>query len=282
MSRKLNIACLQTSPRPDFESALSEALRLAERAVDRGAQFLALPEYCGGLRSQGARIVPPSSTEQSHPVLAGLRAFASERRVWILIGSLAITAAHGRIMNRGFVLDDNGSIVSRYDKIHMFDIQLSESEVYRESDTVTPGTEAVMTGTPWGMVGHTICYDLRFPGLFRDMAKAGAAIITIPAAFTRKTGEAHWIVLNRARAIENTCFVVSPCATGSVPGGGACFGHSLVVDPWGEVLADGGTGPGVVSAVMDLEHVADVRRRIPSLDHDRQYTRRWKEGKKAA
>ena len=282
MSRMLNIACLQTRPRPDFETSLSEALQLAERAVDRGAQFLALPEYCGGLRSQGAQIRPPSSTEQLHPVLSGLRAFASERRVWILIGSLAISAEHGRIINRGFVLDDRGSIKSRYDKIHLFDIQLSSSEVFRESDTVTPGTEVVMTGTPWGMIGHTICYDLRFPGLFRDMAKAGAGIITIPAAFTKKTGEAHWTVLNRARAIENTCFVVSPCATGAVPGGGECFGHSLIVDPWGEVLADGGTDPGVVSAVVDLDRVGEIRRQIPSLDHDRPYTRRWEHGKEAA
>ncbi len=282
MSRMLNIACLQTRPRPDFEASLSEALQLAERAVDLGAQFLALPEYCGGLRSRGARILPPSSTEQAHPVLAGLRAFASERRVWMLIGSLAISADHGRIINRGFVLDDRGSIRSRYDKIHLFDIQLSKSEVFRESDTVTPGTEVVMTRTPWGMIGHTICYDLRFPGLFRDMAKAGAGIITIPAAFTKKTGEAHWIVLNRARAIENTCFVVSPCATGSVPGGGECFGHSLIVDPWGEILADGGTDPGVVSAVVDLDRVGDVRRQIPSLDHDRPYTRRWEHGREAA
>ena len=139
-----------------------------------------------------------------------------------------------------------------------------------------------MTSTPWGTIGHTICYDLRFPGLFRDMAKAGAGIITIPAAFTKKTGEAHWVVLNRARAIENACFVVSPCATGAVPGGGECFGHSLIVDPWGEVLADGGTDPGVVSAVLDLDRVGEIRHRIPSLDHDRPYTRRWERGRKAA
>ncbi len=282
MTRKLNIACLQTRPQPDFESALGEALGLAEQAADDGARFLALPEYCGGLQSRGARIVPPSAPEQSHPVLAGLREFAAERRVWLQVGSVAVVATGGRISNRGFMIDDCGSIRSRYDKIHMFDIRLSRDKEYRESDTVTPGSEAVLTETPWGLIGHSICYDLRFPGLYRDLAQAGADILTIPAAFTKTTGEAHWIVLNRARAIENTSFVVSPCATGKVPGGGECFGHSVIVNPWGEILADGGTEPGVVTAEIDLGEVSDARRRIPSLDHDRSYRRQWVQEPKVA
>ena len=187
------------------------------------------------------------------------------------IGSLAIDAPGGKVLNRGYMIDDRGQIRGRYDKIHMFDIELSDTEAYRESDTITPGVEAVVHDTPFGRIGHTICYDLRFPHLFRDLAKAGAEIICCPAAFTKRTGEAHWHVLNRARAIENTCFIVSPCAIGAVPGGGECYGHSLVVTPWGEVVADGGTLPGVVHTQIDLEMVKAIRSRIPSLSHDRDY-----------
>jgi predicted amidohydrolase len=155
----------------------------------------------------------------------------------------------------------------------MFDVQLSEAEVYRESAFVSPGAEAVIEDTPWGRIGHTICYDLRFPHLYRDLARAGAEILTVPAAFTRKTGAAHWHVLNRARAIENGAFVVASAACGPVPGGGETYGHSLIVDPWGVVLADAGDGPGVVQARIDLDEVAAARTRIPSLGHDRDYRR---------
>lgn len=273
MGPTLDIACLQTRPMPDFDSALAEALPLAEQAVAAGAKFLALPEYCGGLTSEGSRIAPPAAAEEAHPVLAALRAFARTKKVWMLIGSVAIAAKAGRILNRGFLVDDRGVIRARYDKIHMFDVQLSETEVFCESETVVPGSEAVLAVTPWGRMGLTICYDLRFPALYRDLAQSGAGIIFVPAAFTRRTGEAHWIVLNRARAIENGCFIVSPCATGKVPGGGACFGHSLVVDPWGQVLVDAGTAPCMVRATLDLARVGETRGRIPSLDHDRAYSR---------
>jgi len=256
---------------PDFDSALAEMMPLAEKAISRGIQFLALPEYCGGLACEGPRLTPPAATEASHPVLSALCDFAARNRIWIQIGSLAISVDDNRIVNRGFVVDDDGRVRSRYDKIHMFDVRLSNNEIYRESDTVTPGEQAVVTRTPWATIGHTICYDLRFPGLFRNLAHAGAEIISVPAAFTRRTGEAHWHVLNRARAIENTCFVVSACATGTVVGGGKCYGHTLVVDPWGTIVADGGIDPGVVHARLDLGLVIRTRARIPSLKHDRAY-----------
>jgi predicted amidohydrolase len=271
MARPLYIACLQTRPRPDFASALEEALGLAAAAVDAGAQFLALPEYCGGLRSEGGDFVPSAAEESAHPVLRGLRGFARARGVWMLVGSVAVAGPDGRIRNRGFVLDDRGEIVSRYDKLHLFDVQLSAAEGYRESALVAGGAEAVAVDTPFGRLGHTICYDLRFPGLYRALAQAGAEILFVPAAFTRVTGEAHWHVLNRARAIENGAFVVAPCATGPVEGGGASYGHSLIVDPWGTVLADGGEAAGVVAAIIDLDRVAETRRRIPSLTHDRPF-----------
>ncbi len=272
MSQTPRIACLQTCPRADIASALEEALPLAQAAVSDGAEFLFLPEYCGGLKSDGAKLTPPAAREGEHGFLNSLRDFALENRVWIMLGSVAIAAADDKIVNRGFIIDDHGKIISRYDKIHLFDVRLSDNEVYAESATVVPGTQAVLVETPFGRIGHTICYDLRFPHLYRALAKAGADIIAVPAAFTKRTGQAHWHVLNRARAIENGVFVVSPCAIGEIPGGGESYGHSLIVDPWGRVLADGGTTPGVVAASIDLDAVADTRARIPSLLHDRPFT----------
>jgi predicted amidohydrolase len=189
----------------------------------------------------------------------------------MLAGSLAVAGLGGRIRNRGFVIDDAGRVAARYDKIHLFDVTLSATEAYRESAAVAPGDRAVVCDMPLARLGLSICYDLRFPQLYRALARAGAEILTVPAAFTRTTGEAHWHVLNRARAIETGAFVVAPCAVGPVPGGGESYGHSLVVDPWGEVLADGGTEPGVVMTEIDLDRVGEARRRIPSLGHDRPY-----------
>lgn len=257
---------------PTMERAAKEALPLAEAAVRAGAEVLFLPEYCGGLTSDAGRLLPPSAEEGSHPVLRALRDFAANRRVWVQIGSIAVTGPESKIINRGYMIDPTGEIFGAYDKIHLFDVDLAEGATFRESDTVAPGAVAQLYETPFGKVGHTICYDLRFPGLFRDLAQAGAEILCCPAAFTKMTGEAHWHVLNRARAIENTAFVVSACAVGAVPGGGESYGHSLVINPWGEVLADGGDIPGVIHATLDLDQVAQTGGRVPSLQHDRRYT----------
>lgn len=272
MPRPLDIACLQTRPRPEFRSALDEALPLADTAARAGADILFLPEYCGGLASEGSALTPPSAPEAEHPVLQEMQEFARDRKIWVNLGSIAVDGPDGRIINRGFMLDDAGEIRGRYDKINMFDIQLSETEVYRESARVSPGSKAVIHDTPFARIGHTICYDLRFPQLFRTLAQAGAEILICPAAFTKKTGEAHWHVLNRARAIETTRFVISACAIGPVPGGGECYGHSLVISPWGEVISDGGTIPGVVQARIDLDEVAAAAGRVPSLTNDRPFT----------
>ncbi len=272
MTDHLNIACLQTRPMPDFETALAEALSLARAAVANGAQFLALPEYCGGLNTVDGKVAPPHAPEIEHPFLHGMQAFAAQNRVWILVGSVAITGPADKIINRSCLIDMDGQITARYDKIHLFDIQLSEDEVYRESDTVEAGNTCVVADTPFGLVGLSICYDLRFAGLYRDMAQKGADILFVPAAFTQKTGEAHWHVLNRARAIENGAYVVAPCAIGEINGGGGSYGHSLVISPWGEVLADGGDQVGLAQAEIDLGLVAQTRARIPSLTHDRDFT----------
>ncbi len=267
MSSPVKIACLQTRPMPTFDAAIDEAMRLAESVTDSDIVFL--PEYCGGLASDGPALAPPAAPDSGHPMVAAFQEVAARLGVWVMLGSVAVEGPGGRIINRGYMLDDQGEVRGRYDKIHLFDVQLSESEVYRESARVTPGNRAVIHDTPFGRVGHTICYDLRFPQLFRTLAQAGADIIACPAAFTRRTGERHWHVLNRARAIENTCYIISPCAVGPIKGGGESYGHSLVVDPWGEVVADGGSASGVVRAQIDIDKVASARARIPSLAHDR-------------
>lgn len=272
MTRPLDIACLQLRARPDFDTARDEALPLASRAVEAGAQMLFLPEYCGGLATEDAAIAPPSAPEDDHPFLAAMQQFAREAGVWINLGSIAVDGPDGRILNRGIMLDDTGRVAGRYDKIHLFDIQLSAQEVYRESARVSAGHCAVIHDTPLARIGHTICYDLRFAHLFRRLAQAGAEILCCPAAFTAKTGAAHWHVLNRARAIETTRFMVSAALVGPVPGGGETYGHSLIVSPWGEVLGDGGgEGPGLVCARIDLDEVAETARRIPSLDNDQPF-----------
>ena len=269
--RPLHIACLQARPRPDFQSALDEIIALAEEAVEKGAEFITTPEYCGGLKTEGSAFAPPSAPEESHPVLIGLKNFATNWKKHLLIGSVAINGPENKILNRSFIIDDEGNIISRYDKIHLFDISLSERESYCESASVHGGKNAVICQTPFGCMGQTICYDVRFPHLYRDLSQAGAEILFVPAAFTQKTGKAHWHVLNRARAIENGAFVVAPCAIGKIDGGGASYGHSLIINPWGEVLADGRDQAGVISAAIDLEEVLAARERIPSLSHDRSF-----------
>ena len=271
MSGELHVACLQTRPRAEFDSALDEASALVRDAAASGVELAFLPEYCGGLRTDGARLSPPAAPEGEHPVLNALAALAADTGVWLSVGSLAVRAGPGRIRNRGFLIDPTGEVRARYDKLHLFDVELSENEVYRESDGVAAGDEAILIDTPLARIGCSICYDLRFPRLYRALAQAGAEILAVPAAFTRRTGEAHWHVLNRARAIENGAFVIAPCAVGPVPGGGASYGHSLIVDPWGAVLADGGDRPGIVEATIRLDAVSDARRRIPSLAHDRDF-----------
>ena len=271
-TREVRIGCVQTPALPTFDEAIEAACRLAGDAVAAGAELVCLPEYCGGLKSDKGVLKPPAAPEASHPVLEALRNFTRDAGVWMLIGSVAVDGPEGRLINRGFMVDDKGEIRARYDKIHLFDVDLSETERYRESAVINPGAQAVVTDTPWGRLGMTTCYDLRFPHLYRSLAHAGAEILAVPAAFMKVTGQAHWHVLNRARAIENGAVVVAPCAVGPVPGGGAVYGHSLIVSPWGEILAEGGDGVSTIVATVDMESVASVRRRVPSLRHDRPFS----------
>ena len=270
MEKTYKISCVQTEPKPDFENALKEIFSLADEAINLGAQFITLPEYCGGLKTENGKLSPPSSSENEHLVLNEIKKYSKQKKVFILLGSIAILNSDGKIYNRSYIIDDKGFIVSRYDKVHLFDVDLSETEKYRESNSVTGGQIINVCNTKFGMLGQTVCYDIRFPYLYRELSQAGAQIIFIPAVFTQKTGEAHWHVLNRARAIENGVFIVSPGAIGKIQGGGGGYGHSLVVNPWGEIISDGGDKRGISLAEINLDEVQQVRNKIPSLTHDKK------------
>lgn len=243
-------------------------VREARRA---GADFVLLPENVSMLEPIGRLLIEKALPEEAHPALAAFIELACATGVWLLIGSLAIKAPDGRVASRSLLVDPRGQIVARYDKIHMFDVDLGSGERYRESATIAPGAHAVLADTPWGALGLSVCYDLRFPHLYRRMAQQGAAYLAIPSAFTRTTGRAHWHVLQRARAIENGAFVFAPAQCGTHAEGRETYGHSLIVDPWGTVLADAGEEPGLIYAEIDPEQVEEARRRVPSLTHDRPF-----------
>jgi predicted amidohydrolase len=272
MSEKLQVACVQNCATPDLRHDLDVLARLITEAASAGAKLIALPEYCAGLDTKNGQLFPFAQSEAEHPALPVFAGLARQHASWILVGSIGIRASDGRVLNRSFMIDPKGAIVARYDKLHMFDVDLGEGHSYRESATIAPGSEAVLSPSPGGLLGMSICYDLRFAGLYRTYAQAGARLLAIPAAFVRVTGEAHWHVLNRARAIENGAYVISPCQYGTLSGGSQCFGHSLIVDPWGRILADGGDSEGIIVAELDLSEVEKTRRRIPSLLHDRPFS----------
>ena len=242
-----------------------------QRARDAGADFITTPECVGLLEPKTRLLKQKAPTEHSNEALQGFEDLARETEAWFLIGSIPVLLDSGRIANRGYLLDDQGSLCASYDKIHMFDVDLG-TESYKESATYQPGSEAVLASTPWGQLGMTICYDLRFPTLYRQLAQAGAEMLSVPSAFTRPTGRAHWHVLNRARAIENGCYLLAPAQCGVHAEGRETYGHSLIIDPWGEVLADGGEDVGFIIAELDPAKVAKARAKLPSLGHDREFS----------
>jgi deaminated glutathione amidase len=254
---------------------LPVTVALVRQAAAGGADLILTPELTNGLSSNRARQRALFHHQDTDPTLAALQSEAARAGKWLLIGSLGLLThdTDGRFANRSFLIAPDGTIKARYDKIHMFDVNVSETEVYRESTGYRPGTQAVLADTAIGRIGLTVCYDLRFPHLYRRLAQSGAHIITVPAAFNHVTGAAHWEVLLRARAIETGCFVLAPAQTGfhaeQAGRGRKTHGHSLAIAPWGEILADGGTDPGVTFANLDLSQVEKARTRIPSLTHDR-------------
>ena len=268
------IAVLQMTSGIDPDANAAALTDAVGRAAEGGAAMLFTPEMSGLLDRDRARAAAHIVAESENPVLAAVRSAAGERGIWVALGSLAVKREDGRWANRSLLIDDRGGIVAHYDKIHMFDVELSGGETWRESAAYAPGQEVVVAETPVGRLGLTVCYDVRFPALFEELGRQSCDVIAIPAAFTVPTGKAHWHVLQRARAIEASAYVVAAAQVGTHPDGRTTYGHSLVVDPWGEVLLDlGGNEPGIGFAEIDPERIAAVRRQLPSLANRRSISK---------
>lgn len=261
-------ACVQMCATRDPARNRDEALRLIREAADAGAIYVQTPEMTSLVERDRASLFAKVGPEESDPMLAAARALARARGLVIHLGSLPIRVGD-RIANRAFVIGTDGGILGRYDKIHLFDVDLPNGESWRESATYTGGTDAPLVVLPWAVLAPTICYDLRFPYLYRALAEAGATILTAPACFTKQTGEAHWQVLQRARAIETGSFMISAAQAGTHEDGRETWGHSIIVDPWGRVLAEAQREVGILVARIDPAEVAAARGRIPTLRHTR-------------
>ncbi len=253
------------------QANLDVAVKLIGEAKSAGADYVQTPEMTNIMVIERDQLVAAAVAEESDACLAMFREIARALGLYLHVGSLAIKVSPDKAANRSYLIDPKGEIAARYDKIHMFDVDLDNGESYRESRSYRPGDFAVVTDLPWGRLGMTICYDLRFPALYRAVAEAGASFLAVPAAFTRQTGEAHWHILLRARAIENGCFVFAAAQGGKHENGRETFGHSLIIDPWGRILAEGGTEPGVVLAKIDPAEISAARAKIPSLQHGRRF-----------
>jgi predicted amidohydrolase len=264
-------ACAQMRSGRDPLANRDEAVRLIREAAAQGAAYVQTPEMTSLCERDRASLFDKTGPQDSDPTLAGLRAVARETGAVVHVGSLAIREGD-RIANRAVLIDGGGEIVATYDKIHLFDVDLPGGETYRESATYTGGDRAVLAPTPWGPLGLSICYDVRFPYLYRAYAQAGAVLLGAPACFTRQTGEAHWSILQRARAIETGSFMISAAQGGRHEDGRETYGHSIIVDPWGRVLAEAGTEPGLILARIDVAEVERARARIPTLRHTREFT----------
>ena len=269
MSNVFRAACVQMRSGVDAATNVETATALIREAKGLGASFIATPEVTVLFEAESDRLFAKVHVEDEDPSLLAFRNTAKELGVWLLIGSMAIKVGERQCANRSFLIGPDGAIRASYDKIHMFDVDLPNGEMYRESRNFRRGERAVVADMPWGRLGLSICYDLRFPQLYRALAHAGASFLTIPAAFTHTTGKAHWHVLQRARAIETGCFVIAPAQGGVHPNGRHTYGHSMIVAPWGEVLAEAGEDPCVITAEIDPAKVAEARQRIPALTHDR-------------
>lgn len=253
----------------DIQTNVAVASALIREARQKGAHFIATPEVTSLFEAETDRLFSKVCEEKNDAALTQFRALADELQVWLLIGSMPIKVGERQCANRSYLLGPNGEIKARYDKIHMFDVDLPNGEVYRESRNFRSGERAVTVALPWGTLGLSVCYDLRFPQLYRALAKAGASFLSIPAAFTYTTGTAHWHVLQRARAIETGCFVIAPAQGGVHENKRHTFGHSLIIDPWGAIIAEAGEDPCVILADIDPAKVTEARQRIPALRHDK-------------
>ncbi|HKR18537.1 MAG TPA: carbon-nitrogen hydrolase family protein [Stellaceae bacterium] len=283
MSTRFKAACIQMTSGAAIEANVNAASALVRRAREQGADLIMTPEVSDMIEPKRALALDKAHREEQNAMVAAFRDLARETGAWLLLGSAVIRDKNAeRLSNRSFLISPQGEITARYDKIHMFDVDLPTGERHRESQTYKPGDKAVVAELPWGRLGMTICYDLRFPHLYRALAKAGADFLAVPSAFTVPTGRAHWHVLLRARAIENGCFVFAPAQWGEHGGGRRTFGHALIVAPWGEILAEAEDGVGVIVAEIDPAKVAETRRAVPSLTHDRLFAAPKRPGTTAA
>ncbi len=266
------VGCVQVNPGDDRQANIERAAEGVIEAARRGATLVVLPEYVTFLHASGKAMRSHALPEDEDPALPRFRQLALGHGIWIVVGSLALaTEQHKLLSNRSFLIDARGEIAARYDKIHMFDATLPGGREIRESYAYVPGTQAVVAETPWARLGLSICYDVRFPSLYRALAQAGAEVLMVPSAFTRATGTLHWKSLLQARAIENGAYVVAAATCGSHPGGHQTYGHAMIVDPDGKVIAEAGDEPDVICATIDRNAVAAARARIPSLTHDRTF-----------
>ncbi len=272
MTSPFRAACLQMNSGSDLAANLDQLMRMVAEAAGGGAQFVLSPEYSLLMDGSGRVMREGALPVDGGSVLAELRMLAAQLNIWLLLGSLTLKTDEERIVNRSYLIAADGTVASTYDKIHMFDVTLPDGKMIRESSAYRPGELAVIAATPWGKLGMTICYDLRFPHLYRTLAQHGAEFLSIPSSFQRQTGKAHWHTLLRARAIENAAYVLAPAMCGEHGGNRQTYGHALIVDPWGEVLADGGEDPGIIYADIDMARVAKIRGMMPSLQHDRSYS----------
>ena len=270
-SRSFTAACFQLASDIEPDANVTAADDTIRRARDAGADFVLTPETTDMMEMKRRDAFAKAKDEAAHPGLARLSALAGELGCWLLIGSLVIRLSDERLANRSFLIDPAGRVAARYDKIHMFDVEVPDGQSYRESKAYQAGSTAVVADLPWGRLGLSVCYDLRFPQLYRALAQAGAEFLTVPSAFTRMTGRAHWHVLLRARAIETGSFVLAPAQCGETSQGRQTYGHSLIVAPWGELLAEAAEEPGMILAEVDPARVAEARAMIPALAHDRAF-----------
>ena len=272
MSSTFNVSCVQTNSGNEVLPNIQRVSASIREAASSGADIVMLPEVVSLMETRSKIVFERTNYEDQDQALPAFRGLAAELGIWLHTGSLPIKLSDTKIANRSFLIDPTGLVTARYDKIHMFDVDLPGGESYRESKNYQPGDNLVVADLPWGKLGLSVCYDLRFAYLYRALAHAGATFLCVPAAFTRVTGEAHWHVLLRARAIETGCFVFAPAQTGTHSNGRETYGHSLIVNPWGEVLADGAEREGIISATIDPGEVDAARQRIPSLGHDHLIT----------
>src|SRR5579862_1764669 len=265
-------ACVQLNSGRDVEPNLRIAADLVRRARDAGADLIMTPEVSDMIEPKRALRFEKARSEATHPMLAAFRELARETGAHLLLGSIMLREEGEKLANRSFLIAPDGAVLARYDKIHMFDVDLPGGESYRESAVFRPGDRVVTAALPWGVLGMSVCYDLRFPRLYRALAQGGANFLSVPSAFTVPTGKAHWHVLLRARAIENGCFVFASAQWGEHAAGRKSYGHTLIVSPWGEVLAEAPDEVGFVTAEIDVARIAEARRAVPSLSHDRPFT----------